>query len=282
MGGDSPVGGNQAGAVALEQSRAHVGMQLQVERLELFPQTIDLGRQGIGRHVVIGSPHRPHIGEAQVPGPGVGQGYEARVARPHVDRDTMPSLPGVEQGVGVAARGEDALQVGDLQTLPGGRAILAAAIVGLQSARETRQLGRLGGIGWRRGHERQAQQHELPGQGGWQPQPGEAARLHRQVSRRHVEALTRLGRQLLGIERDVGVGHPIRSRGLDAQIGERRLRPGHEPGGFRDRGRPPLAPGHDGEQQEGSRHGGHAHHGASRNDGVVKIGRRGPAYNVEG
>ena len=48
------------------QLRAHVGVQRQIQRLQLSPQAVELLRERVGRHVVLRAPHRAGVGEAQL------------------------------------------------------------------------------------------------------------------------------------------------------------------------------------------------------------------------
>ena len=86
MGGDGPVGRHGL-AVALAQTGANVGVQRQVQRAKLPPQPIQLLRERVGRHVVLGAPHGAGVGESQLASALVGQLDEPRVALLHRRRD---------------------------------------------------------------------------------------------------------------------------------------------------------------------------------------------------
>jgi hypothetical protein len=233
---DQPVRCHHARPVLLDQARADVGVELEIERPELLPQPVHFPGEGVGWHVVVLTPQRADVGEAEVPRPPVRQSDKPRVAVPHAHRDGVPAAPHVGQLHRVAARGHDPLDVRDFEALPRGAAIAPFAVVGVHAARDAAQFGGFSGVGRRGRDERPLQQQELAAQLGGERHGVIAPSTDREVPRCHVVDRIREGGELLGVERDVGLGHPARAGPCDAEVVQGGLGAHHERCGVRDRG----------------------------------------------
>ncbi len=233
---DQPARCHHARAVLLDQARPDIGVKLEIEGLELLPQPVHFPGEGVGRHVVLLAPQRADVGEAEVPRPPVRQGDKPRVAVPHPHRDGVPAAPHLRQFPWIAARRQDPLDIRDLEAGLRGAAVAPFAVVGVHAARDAAQFGGFSGVSRRGGDERPLQQQELASQLRGERYGIIAPRADRQVPRCHVVDRVRLGGELLGVERDVGLGHPGRARPFDAQVVEGGLGACHERRRVRDRG----------------------------------------------
>ena len=117
MSRNRPVGRNELGPVALPQTGANIGVQREIERAYVAPESLDLLREAVRRHVVPGTPQRTHVGDAELARAGIGELDVPSIARTERSADTVPSLPDVEEFLGVAALGHDLGQRIDLETL---------------------------------------------------------------------------------------------------------------------------------------------------------------------
>src|SRR2546425_7290279 len=85
-------------------------------RSPLFPYTpLSRSDERVGRHVVPGTPHHAHVGEAQAAGARIRERHEAGVAIAHGHRDAVPALPRGGQLRRIATRSEE--HTSELQSL---------------------------------------------------------------------------------------------------------------------------------------------------------------------
>ena len=96
---------------------SHVAVELVVEGFHLLPETLEIGFERGGGHVVAGAPKRTHVGEADFFCPLVSERNVALVLRLHRRRDRMPSNPRFRELVVVAALLQDAREVVELEAL---------------------------------------------------------------------------------------------------------------------------------------------------------------------
>jgi len=107
VGGDHAVGAAGGITIFFDEAMADVGVELDVERLELGPQALNVGRKINGRHVVMGAPEDAGVGEAKFACALIGELDEAGIALPHGCANLMPAGPCVSQGFGIARGGEE-------------------------------------------------------------------------------------------------------------------------------------------------------------------------------
>src|SRR5205807_722945 len=100
---DRPIRGNQILTVLFPQLPARIGMERQVQRLQLLPQPVFFFGNIIRRHVVIRTPQRSHVGVPQLARSRVSQLHHPRIPLPHRRANGMPSQPGAFQFLRVAA-----------------------------------------------------------------------------------------------------------------------------------------------------------------------------------
>ena len=221
--GIGPVGRHDV-AVVLPQLHAHVGMQLQIERPHLLPQTVDLGGERVGRHVVFRAPHAAGVGKAQFSRALVRQLDEALVVAPHRHRDGVPALPDAAQ-FGLAARvRHDAGDVVDVETPLRFRRLrteLAFAVGRPHPRRDSGQLFGFSRVGRRGHHQRELQQLQLPALVGWHLDMVEARALLREPRDRVDHFLIDPRVDGLGVVGDVGLRHPPRLVLRDPEPGHR-------------------------------------------------------------
>ena len=74
---------------------AHVGVQREVERLDLLPEAVEFLGEIVGRHVVFGAPHGAVVLEAELPRAFVGQLDVADEVLADGLRDGVPAGPGI-------------------------------------------------------------------------------------------------------------------------------------------------------------------------------------------
>ena len=215
--GDRPVRRDRV-AVLLAQLRAHVGVQRDVERLHLLPQPVELGRELLGRHVVLRAPHRARVGEAELSRALVGELDEAGVARLDRRRDRVPAGPDVQQLLRVPRRGHDLRDVLEVEALALGRAVLALAVHALHRRAEARQLRRLGRIVGRGHGQRELQEPELARRLRVDLHAVEAGGLLGVPHARGDGLLVGLRREDLGVVGDVGRLDPVGATRVDPEL----------------------------------------------------------------
>ena len=198
-------------AVLLAQPAAHVGVQRDVQRPQLFPEPVELLRKGVGRHVVLAAPHRAGVRERQRLRAFVRKLDEARVVLLHRHGDRVPPFPDLLQPLRVPAFRQEPGDRLDVEALLAGRAlraVLAAPVHALHRRDQARELVRLLRIRRRRHRQRVLQHVELAALGRRQRHGVEAARLLRIAGRGAHERGVRLGGDLLGIHGDVRALRP--------------------------------------------------------------------------
>ena len=105
--GSMPFSGSAPAPYFSDELRSHVGVQRHVERPHLCPQPVDLGSECVGRHVVIRTPQRSGICEAELARALVRQLDEPGIAIAHGCSDGVPPLPDIGELLRIAARRED-------------------------------------------------------------------------------------------------------------------------------------------------------------------------------
>ena len=215
-------------AVALVQPRPHVGMQRQVERLQLAPQAIELLRKRVGRHVVLRSPHRAGVREPQLARALVRELDEPGVALLHRRADRVPSFPRFEQPCRVPVLRQDLGDLFDVETRLARFAVLAelaASVHPFHRRDELRELRRFLRIR-RRGHRQRVLQHgELaPLDVGARLPSSYCVACLGEVRRGGHVRLARARGHRLGVGRDVGVLHPPGLVRFDAESKQRVVR----------------------------------------------------------
>src|SRR5205823_1445259 len=90
---DWTVGGNCTGPVILDELRAYISMQREIERTHLVPKPIEVGGESVRLHVITGAPHRAHVGVALFARPLICELDEAREFRTHRRRNLVPADP---------------------------------------------------------------------------------------------------------------------------------------------------------------------------------------------
>src|SRR5216683_1338009 len=93
-------------SIFLRQLPANVGVQRNVQRTNLPPQAVELLRKIIGRHVIVRPPHGASIGKPHFASALIGKIDEADVPLAHGGSDGMPTLPGIQEVLRVAAGGQ--------------------------------------------------------------------------------------------------------------------------------------------------------------------------------
>ena len=212
--------------VVIRELRSHMALQVVVKRLDLVPEPVDLGREVIGRHVVLRTPHGAGVGEPEIPRALVREFHETLVVGAHRRRDRPPTLPGVEQRIGVAAVVDHVLQVAKGSAgvrVRAVRAVLARAVGRFHPRSDLTQFLDLRLVGRR-------------GQGQSAPQQVELARhlvrlRRRVVGRRLLREVDRAGQRLRSetgrqggrVLVDVRRLHPCRAAAVVVVLDERLL-----------------------------------------------------------
>jgi len=199
-------------AVGAVQLGTGVAVQLLVHRLDLFPQAVGFRADLLGRHVVAAAPHLPGIGEAHFLGAFVDQADEALVVGAHRLGGGVPTLPGVQLLVVVAAAGQHFFQVAQLAA--GGRvglvgAVLARAVRAFHAAGDAGQLAQLGRVARGRHGGHQLEQVDLALGVLAHRLAVVLASLGDPAVEDGQPAFVGLGRHALGIVIDVGRGQPL-------------------------------------------------------------------------
>src|SRR5580704_10093137 len=115
MRGDRAIWRDDILAVFLGQLAAHVNVKRYIERAKLFPDAVEFASEIVRRHVVLGAPKGADVGVAEFARTGVAKFHHAGVAIAHRRADGMPADPGALQLFWVAAGGEEALDLGDVE-----------------------------------------------------------------------------------------------------------------------------------------------------------------------
>jgi hypothetical protein len=237
-------------------------VEREVERTDLLPEPLHFGRESFGGRVVVGTPERAHVGESQGACALVGKLDEALVFRPHRWRDRVPAAPGVEQLRGVAAFCHDPFEGCDVEAILAGRAVFTLPVHALERSGELGQLALQRRVTRRGQGEGQLEQPQLARDVHGELEAVELRGLDRIFDGGRDQVLVGLGRDLLGVVRDVGGLHPGRALLAVAELEQPCLGPGdeglrvlhsglvrgHRPGRGREDRRPPA------QQREGRAH----------------------------
>ena len=218
--GDRAVGRHEI-AVLLAQLHPHVGVQFQVERPHLLPEAIELLGELVGRHVVLRTPHRAGVAEAELARALVRQLDESRVILPHRRGDRVPAFPDLEQPLGVAHLRHHLGDVVDVQAGIGVSRVgapLALAVGAVHPRHDGRQLFGLLGIGGRGHDERRLQDGQLPALVGGQFELVEARRLFHVAGDRVDVPLVGARAERFRVGGDEVLLDPARLACLDAEL----------------------------------------------------------------
>ena len=205
----------------LVQLHPHVGVQFQVQRPHLLPEAIELLGELVGRHVVLRTPHRAGVAEAELARAFVRQLHEPRVVLPHRRRDGVPAFPDLEQPLGVAHLRHHLGDVVDVQAGIGVSRVgapLAFAVGAVEPRHDGRQLFGLLGIGGRGHHERRLQDGQLTALVGGQLQVVEPRRLLHVAGDRVDVPLVGARAQRFRVGGDEVLLDPARLARLDAEL----------------------------------------------------------------
>ena len=208
--------------VFLAKLVARVGVQREVERLDLLPQAVDFLGEVVGRHVVLRTPHRAGVGEAELFRALVREidvAHEVRLdGRGRFRGHGMPSLPGFEQLGGIATLGDGLRQL--LQVLASIRlgAVFALAVVALHARHQLREFGGVFRVGRRGDRQPRLEDLHLAGLIGGQIDAVIAGRFLGELNSGLDLAFVGGGGEGLGIGRDVGRLDPT---GLACRVRQR-------------------------------------------------------------
>ena len=130
---------------------SNVRMQRNVQRPDLLPEAIKFRAECVRRHVVIRAPHRAYISEPCLACTFVGQHNHSRVTLAHRRRDGVPAFPRTLKLFRIAARGHNAFEIVQRQTLSlrSIRAPLPFSVVALQRSIDLRKLRTFRRVAWR-------------------------------------------------------------------------------------------------------------------------------------
>ena len=202
----------------------HVGVQFQVERPHLLPEAIELLGELVGRHVVLRTPHRAGVAEAELARALVRQLHESCVILPHRRGDRVPAFPDLEQPLGVAYLRHHLGDVVDVQAGVGVSRVgapLALAVGAVHPRHDGRQLFGLLGIGGRGHDERRLQDGQLPALVGGQFEVVEPRRLFHIAGDRVDVPLVGARAQRFRVGGDEVLLDPARLARLDAELQHR-------------------------------------------------------------
>src|SRR5437868_2200338 len=115
---DWTVGGNCTGPVILDELRAYISMQREIERTHLVPKPVEVGGESVWLHVITGAPHRAHVGVALFARALICELHEAREFRTHRRRNLVPTDPKIFQLVRVTALAHQLFHRGQVVTGP--------------------------------------------------------------------------------------------------------------------------------------------------------------------
>ncbi len=227
-------------AVLVVQAGAHIAVQVLVERLDLIPQLVDLGREGVGVHIVAGPPQGAGVLVAELARAFVGQGGQPLVVCAHRRGHRAPALPHRLQLGGVAGLGEDVLHVVQRQ----GLALideLAGGVGGIQLALDPGHLVRRARPARRRQGDVAFEQFELAADDRIHRRRVEKGGAHPIADLDVGQFGVGLGLQPHGVVGDLGGPHPGGAVGVFVGLGQVGLGPGHKvsglgSGGWRVRG----------------------------------------------
>ena len=194
-------------AVLLAQLPPDVRVERDVERPHLLPEAIELGGEGVGRHVVLRPPHRARVLEPELTRALVGQLDEAHVVLLHRAADGVPAGPDVEKLSRIARGRHDLRDVFEIEAAVLRRAVLALAVGAFHRGADPRQLRALGGIRGSGHRQRELEELELARRLLGHRDLVEAHRVLRVLDARLDRLVGGLRREDLGIVGDV--------RGLD-------------------------------------------------------------------